>query len=294
MVQTYKGMNKLDALATRSTIQVTRELFGSMPRAMTSSQLAEALGTSRSSIKRAIERLERLDLVRTSTRGRLVLQRINTSSPLAGPLFDMFNHERYLAVGPKVRETLDRIMAGIDTTDLRCVILFGSHAKGTARRMSDIDLCFVWRDGEWPEGFQPQVRDLAFPRILVEPHCYSEEQFRSVPDLVVLDSILFGISLSEGRYLLSIRSRLDSIRKMVLLARLDGCRRLLEQASSVMGEVRGHLRSMVDVGLTEVESVLHDGVTLPRSDVIAEGDLDVRVVRLTKELALEGDLIRLT
>jgi predicted nucleotidyltransferase len=206
----------------------------------------------------------------------------------------MFNHERYLAVGQRTRDALDRILAGVDTTSLRCVILFGSQAKGMARRSSDIDLCFVWRDGNWPEDIRSQVRELAFPHILVDPHFYSQEDFKAVPDLVVLDAILFGISLHDDRYLLSIRSDLDTIGKEALLARLDSSRRLLEEASSVVGEVRKHLEIMAEVGLTEVESVLHDGVTLARAEVAAEGDLEVRIERLSKELALEGERIRLT
>lgn len=294
MVQYYKGRNPLDALANRTAIRVARSLFSSMPRGMTSGQLAEGLQTSRSSVHRALGRLEGLDLVRSDSRGVLVLHRINTDAPLVGPLFDMFNHERYLMVHPKVRGTLEHIMAGVDTTALSCVILFGSQAKGTAQRNSDIDLCFVWQDRSWSEDFQSVVRGLAFPHILVEPHCYSEVDLRAPPDLVVLDSILFGISLHGNRHLLSARSDLVTIGKDVLLERLDGCKRLLEQASSVMGEVRVHLESMVEVGLKEVESVLHEGVTVPRAEVMQEGELDLRIDRLSKELAIEGERIRLT
>ncbi len=291
MVQIYKGRNTLDALATRTSMRVVRSLFAVAPRAMTSSQLAEGLETSRSGIQRALSRLEGLGLVRSETRGRLVLHRIRSGSPMVGPLFEMFNHERYLSVRPKIGEALERIMCGIDTSNLSCVVLFGSQAKGTARKTSDIDLCFVWRDGTWDEGFQPLVRELASPYILVEPHCYSEDDFVQVPDLVVLDSILFGISLHGHRFLLSIRQDLESIQKEVLLARLEGCRRILEEATQVTGEARDYLEAIVEVGLTEVESVLHHGVTVPRAEVKAEGDHEARMARLSQELALEGDRV---
>lgn len=293
MVQIYKERDPLDALATRTAIRVTRSLFASMPRGMTSSQLAERLETSRSSIHRALGRMEGLGLVRSDSRGMLVLHRINTASPLVGPLFEMFNHERYLSVRQKIRETLDRIMEGIDTNGLSCVLLFGSQARGTSREMSDIDMCFVWREGTWDDGFQSRVRDLAFPYILVEPHCYSEDVFATVPDLVVLDSILHGVSLLGHSFLRSTRQDLVSIRKEVLLARLEGCRRILEEATQEIREARDYLETIVEVGLTEVESVLHHGVTLPRAEIMAEGDHEARLARLSQELALEGDRVSL-
>ncbi len=293
MVQIYKERDPLDALATRTAIRVVRTLFAAAPRAMTYSQLAEGLETSRSGIQRALARLEGLGLVRSEARGRLVLHGIRSSSPLVGPLFEMFNHERYLSVRPKIRDALERIMGGIATSDLSCVVLFGSQAKGTAREMSDMDMCFVWRDGIWDEGFQPLVRELAFHYILVEPHCYSMVDFQTVPDLVVLDSILFGISLHGHSFLRSTRHDLVSIRKEVLLARLEGCRRVLEEATQEIREARDYLETIVEVGLTEVESVLHHGVTLPRAQIMAEGDHEARLARLFQELALKGDRVSL-
>lgn len=283
----------MDALATRTSMRVIRTLFATAPRVVTSSQLAEGLETSRSGIHRALERLEGLGLVRSEARGRLVLHGIRYGSPLVGPLFEMFNHERYLSVREKIRETLDRIMEGIDTNGLCCVLLFGSQARGTSREMSDIDMCFVWREGTWDDGFQPLVRDLAFPYILVEPYCYSLADFQTVPDLVVLDSILFGISLHGHSFLRSTRHDLVSIRKEVLLARLEGCRRVLEEATREIREARDYLETIVEVGLTEVESVLHNGVTLPRAEILAEGDHEARLARLSQELALEGDRVSL-
>ncbi len=294
MVQTYKDGDALDALATRTAMRTLRALFRSAPRAMSSSELARELATSRSSIKRALPRLNDLGLVRSRERGQLVLHGIRSSSPLVGPLFEMFNHERYLSVRADIREVLDRIMAGVDTTGLSCVLLFGSQAKGTAGEVSDIDMCFVWRGRTWDEGFQPMVRDLASPYILVEPHCYSQDDFRKVPDLVVLDSILFGISLHGHRFLLSTRHDLESIRKEVLLARLDGCRRILEQATLVVGAAKEHFEAIVEVGLTEIEMVLHHGVTVPRSVVRDEGRFEARIDVLTREIAREEDLIRVT
>ncbi len=215
-------------------------------------------------------------------------------SPLAGPLFEMFNQERYMSVRPKVREVLDRIMNGVDVTDLSCVILFGSQARGSAGEMSDIDMCFVWQEGEREEGFQSKVRDLAYPYVLVEPHCYSEDEFANVPDLVVLDSILHGISLHGHRYLLSARHGLESIRKEVLIARLEGCKRLLEEATAVMGAAREHFEAMVEVGLAEIESVLHHGTTLTKADVHHRGNMEARVLLLSKELEGEDERVWVT
>jgi len=276
MVQIYKDLNPLDALATRTAIRVTRSLFASMPRGMTSSQLAERLETSRSSIHRALGRMEGLGLVRSDSRGMLVLHRIDTASPLVGPLFEMFNHERYLSVRQKIREAL---------------LLFGSQARGTSREMSDIDMCFVWRENKWDDGFQSRVRDLAFPYILVEPHCYSEDVFTTVPDLVVLDSILHGVSLHGHHYLLSTRQDLESIRKEVLLARLDGCRRILEMATQVLGAAKEHFEDIVEVGLTEIEMIIARGTTVSRREVEPQGDLEWRLRNLEALLARLGEKV---
>jgi predicted nucleotidyltransferase len=256
--------------------------------------MARELGTSRASVNRALARLEGLALVTTKGRGQLVLHSLSLDSPLVGPLFEMFNHERYMSVRPKTREVLERMMNGIDTDGLRCVILFGSQARGTAGEMSDIDMCFVRKGGEREEGFQSKVRDLAYPYVLVEPHCYYEDEFAQVPDLVVLDSILHGISLHGHRYLLSTRHGLESVRKEVLLARLEGCRRLLEEATAVMGAAREHFEAMVEMGLAEIESVLHEGTTLTKADVHHRGDLEARMKLLSKELEGEDERVWVT
>jgi len=235
--------------------------------------------------------MEGLGLVRSDSRGMLVLHRIDTASPLVGPLFEMFNHERYLSVRQKIREALVRIMAGIDTSGLSCVLLFGSQARGTSREMSDIDMCFVWRENKWDDGFQSRVRDLAFPYILVEPHCYSEDVFTTVPDLVVLDSILHGVSLHGHHYLLSTRQDLESIRKEVLLARLDGCRRILEMATQVLGAAKEHFEDIVEVGLTEIEMIIARGTTVSRREVEPQGDLEWRLRNLEALLARLGEKV---
>jgi predicted nucleotidyltransferase len=220
-----------------------------------------------------------------------MIHRIDSASPVAGPLFELFNHERYLSVIPRTRNVLDRIMAGIDTRELSSVVLFGSQAKEVATLKSDIDLCFVWRGDSWDEGFQTKVRDLAFPFVLIEPHCYSEADFTNVPDLVTLDSILFGISLHGHRYLFERRSGLQSIRKEVLLARLEGCRENLERATEVIGEAKSYFEGIVEVGLAEIEAVLSHGVTVSRAEVRPRKRFRKRIDRLEKALAEEGKLI---
>jgi hypothetical protein len=80
----------------------------------------------------------------------------------------------------------------------------------------------------------------------------------------------------------------------VLLARLEGCKRLLGEAKSVLGEAREHFESIVEVGLAEIESVLHQGTTVPKSDVGRRGDLEVRIARLSKELDREGERVWVT
>lgn len=294
MVQIYKGGGKLDALATRTSMRALRTLFNSTPRGMSSSELAGALATSRSSIQRSLVRLDHLGLVQSREGGRLVLYSIDSASPFIGPLFEMFNHERYQGVLSRTRTVLERIMLGIDTSDLTCVILFGSQAKGTAGRKSDIDLCFVWRNGTWDDGFQPLVRELAFPYILVEPHCYGEDDFMSIPDLVVLDAVLFGISLHGHHFLGSTRHGLRTIRKEVLLARLEGCRTNLSRAAQVIGEAREHFEAIVEVGLAEIEAVVREGVTVSRAEIEPQGDLEGRIERLNRELAREGNELWVT
>jgi hypothetical protein len=261
---------------------------------MTASDLAREMGTSRASIHRAMRRLMEIGLVRFRPRPRSTVYRVDPSSPLARPLYELFNHERYLTVAPRTRNTLERIMAGIDKRGLRSVVLFGSQATGLASKGSDIDLCFVWAGDSWDEGFQKRVRDLAFPYILIEPHCYTEEAFLGVPDLVALDATLFGISLLGHDFLFNLRHGLQSVRKAVLLARLDRCRETLDRASKLVGEAKGLFEGMVEVGLAEIESVLKEGVTVPKSRVRPRGRLMERISVIEDALSKEGELIWVT
>jgi len=71
--------------------------------------------------------------------------------------------------------------------------LFGSHAKGTARAESDIDLAVFW-DREEIDGFDEDVQLMRLTRnvdLRIEPHSFSRKDFEN-PDPFVKEIISTG------------------------------------------------------------------------------------------------------
>jgi hypothetical protein len=230
-------------------------------------------------------------LVREVGFGRKAFYRADPTSPMAGPLFELFNHDRYLLLDPQLRINLESLLDDLDLCRFAAIILFGSHVRGRATIKSDVDLCLVQKG----EMYDPSMLDdrvgKYYAEFRLEPHGSPEAMFDEVPDLAALDAILFGISLHGHGYLLERRSSLRSISKANLLSRLDTSRRNLERSREAIGEARRYFERVVEVALTEVESVLSTGVTVSKRDVKAKRRFKERITSLEERLADMGEVL---
>jgi len=138
---------------TRSTLEEvltsparfrTAKLLVRLPeKEFTGREIARILGLSHSSVQEALEVLGREGLVHQRVVGRAHAYRVNRDSYLFDMLTKVYRAERDLE--DAIRETIRSALEGRVVS----AVLFGSRARGAARRRSDIDLIVVTKD---PEG----------------------------------------------------------------------------------------------------------------------------------------------
>lgn len=138
--------------------------------------LVRAAGGSIAGVQREIVRLEAMGLVRSErdARGRRQSQLV-ADHPFAGPLGEMLAADpraqyeaRVLGIehlDPKVAEVLGGYVDAIVTScDPIRIVLFGSHARGTADAGSDIDLLVVLPKVENKRQSMVDIRSVLGPR----------------------------------------------------------------------------------------------------------------------------------
>jgi uncharacterized protein len=103
--------------------------------------------------------------------------------------------------------------------------LFGSHANGTARADSDIDLA-VFLDQDDIDGFDEDVQLMCLTRnvdLKIEPHCFSRGDFEN-PDPFVQEIIANGQRVlwnDLGNLLVSIEKLIAAIASHDALRKFD-------------------------------------------------------------------------
>jgi len=287
----YRKSNVFDILGSRVAIHLLRR-FHAHPRSeMGTQEIAQSLGTSRTSIARRLEPLADAGIVKSSKGARGRTYRLNASSPLAEPLFELFNHERYMSVDPTVRAALERVIAGIDKRRVRCLILFGSQVHSLATPRSDIDLCVVHKEGRWREEDTSALFRHGFMKYQIEPHIYPERLFERVPDLVVLDAILSGVSLHGHDFLFRNRVSVRSIDKAPILERLDVARSNLESMGLVKGPSMEYFEGILESMLGELEALVREGRMVPKRAIRPKGRFEERIVAMESALADGEDVV---
>jgi predicted nucleotidyltransferase len=221
--------------------------------------------------------------------GRKVTFRLDPSSPLLPPLFELIERERLAASESHVRLALDDYMAGLDLDRVHSVVLFGSQARGVAVEGSDVDLCVVFKGDTIPGGERVELMAKGEVPIMMEVHEYSEEEFAWVPDLPALDALLHGITLHGFHWVLDKRATLHTIRKELLTRRMETTRDQLAQALDGGEGVRAYLTDVVEMSLAEMEAIIARGTTISRRELEPRGDLEHRLRNLEDLLARLGE-----
>ena len=284
----------LDHIGSKTAIRILRCLYRDLHIGQGISEMAKRMNTSRANVYRKLPDLEDIGIVRHIKKGRKKLYKVDTSSPMAEPLFEMFNHERYMEVHPETRNFLELLQVRVSSIeDIATMIMFGSHARGLATKRSDIDLCIVHRDNQIDPEVKKAVKD-TFPDVKIEAHYYSQDEFEDISDFAVLDSVLIGISIAGHEYFFKRKSELRSISKDYLIYRLENCKKNMQRAKEVRDEAREYFEELVEVSLGEMEAVLNEKRTLPRKDIPKKRKYEERIHslheiigRMGKEIWLE-------
>ena len=122
---------------------------------LTVRQVARVAGLSPSSASVALRTLEARGLVRGVPVGTAVQYRLNEEH------FALPHVRALVAEGHQLRSDLPQLIESRLGSRPRCVILFGSMARGDARKDSDMDLLVVARDEEQLEGWDSTGHELA-------------------------------------------------------------------------------------------------------------------------------------
>ena len=145
------GRSLSDILGTPARLAVARLLVRLPDKEFTGREVARLLGLSPSTALEALGILVSRGLASRRTIGRAYVFQANRDSYLFGLLGDLLRSE------DRVREEmLERARASLGKGALS-LVLFGSHARGTAGPASDLDLLVVTED---PQGMESRLDEL--------------------------------------------------------------------------------------------------------------------------------------
>ncbi|MEW5936595.1 MAG: nucleotidyltransferase domain-containing protein [Candidatus Thermoplasmatota archaeon] len=229
-------------------------------------------------------------MLRTVKNRKKKVYRINTSSPFAKPLFQLFCSERLMQISPKVKNIIELFISELDRNRLDTVILFGSHVWGLGTERSDIDVCVVCSDKNTIAMVKNTAKKL-FPEGRFEVHIYSPEDFKDVSDFVVLDSLLNGIPLIGSEYFFDTKGSIRHVDKKYLIHRLKMCEDYFKRSQKVRGPARDYFIDLIYVSLGEIRSILEHKVTIPKKKIIERPNISVEIERLHREISRLGDKI---
>jgi predicted nucleotidyltransferase len=289
----YQNKYILDNLGTKNTIRVLRYLYQNLNKQRSISRISEDLNISRANIHRGLKDLDRMNMIRRSRSKNRSLVRIDTSSRIASPFFSLFNEERYRTVDPDVKDLISLLISKKDISQLQMAVLFGSHARGTATERSDIDLLIVSKNKDPIESIKKDSRKY-LPEKRLEIHHYFEEDLTEPKDLVVIDSILFGIAILGDQELFHHRTSIESIDRSYLVGRIRSAQENMDRSIKLEGEAKEYFEKVAWVTLGEVGSILEMGETLPKVEISRQGSFDERTRTIKEELAKRGERIWLT
>lgn len=114
-----------------------------------------------------------------------------------------------------IKEELNKFIAKVKTdVKIKCVILFGSRARGDFGPYSDVDLIFI---GSFNRNFIERAYSLLIlneSRFNFELFCYTEEEFEKMfisGNALILDAIYDGIPLEGFHFFESYKNRMNEM-----------------------------------------------------------------------------------
>ncbi len=158
--------------------RILRHLLENRGKELSIRQIAQATKTDYKNIYLAIKRLEQEKAVSVGMFGHS--KRISLGIWLSAKLMqaEMGRRDAILA-NKNIAVMLDQLKRDL-TSSLYILLLFGSYAKGTQGKGSDIDLMFIVPDRK-EDGFEKAVHaSLSILPLPVHPLVFTESQFRQM------------------------------------------------------------------------------------------------------------------
>jgi DNA-binding transcriptional ArsR family regulator len=143
-----------DIFRTATSVKILRLLARHPEMIFTGREIARNIGVARSNVGLALSALEKVGVVHSMAKGRSLLYRINSRHILYDRILrDLFEKE----LG-NLTSVTDEIPINW-SRDMRCLICYGSVARGEAEVSSDVDLCFVTQGASSRRGLLRKLEE---------------------------------------------------------------------------------------------------------------------------------------
>ena len=151
--------------------------------------------------------LEKFGMILVEKIGRKYYYKLNLNNPFVEKLIETINLEKTglnnldFSVSTILREFVYEL-TNLNLENLRNVVLFGSHAKRTASKDSDIDVAIITEDKESNEEIL--ITDL-IDKIKerfgkeIQPHYFTQKEFKDMKNPLVSEIIKDGLFLLKGK-----------------------------------------------------------------------------------------------
>lgn len=195
-----------DEILTKAGTSLLRVLCRYAYKEFYPSELAKKVGISVTHTIRLIKVLKNQNVITIRKSGRHELFKLNLENLLAKKFLELFHLERRLEIKKEFRASLEEFVRNLKKNKhIISVILFGSLAKCTETKESDIDLVIITdKISETKKIASGLIENLfGFYKYLIEEHIYTKEKFdsfyRKGNDLII-NLIKDGIVLYDGGF----------------------------------------------------------------------------------------------
>ncbi len=184
-------------LGNKTVWKILRLLSQAPGKATYVKEIRKYTGAGNFAIANALKYLVKYKIVEVSKYGNRKLYRINMLNPIAKKILEIFDIEKEKlrdlqpSIVTKLAKIVDRIT---ETTSPIQIILFGSYAKGSTTRYSDIDLCVILPN----KDKKAKQRLLRLNIKNVQLHCFYQSEFeklKKAKDTLVEQILTEGINL---------------------------------------------------------------------------------------------------
>ncbi len=187
-----------DYLGNKTAWKILRLLSEAPGRNVTRSEIRKLTKSGNFALSRALEALVHFKILNYKKQGKRHYYSINLINEYSRLLMDILKKEKSDFKGlraSRITHLAETVRKIIETIEIKKIILFGSHAKGTASEESDFDLCII------TEKNVERNKKITLSNKLkenIQLHYFKEKEFEELKkkkDLMTEEIIRDGIEL---------------------------------------------------------------------------------------------------